>query len=165
MKNDFNLLTFSKFKNKKNPFLFQHLLLLSGDISLNPGPNQIYQLKNEIWSPFKKRGLHFLHININSLLPKIDELRSIAGKTNAAIIGISETKLDNSVFDTEINIENYTIIRRDRNRNGGGVACYIRNDIRFNELNIFSSEVENICLNILLKRFATYYSMCFLQAP
>ena len=40
LKKDFNLLTFSKIKYKKNPFLFQHLLSLSGDVSLNPGPNQ-----------------------------------------------------------------------------------------------------------------------------
>ena len=165
LKNDFNLLTFSKFKNKKNPFLFQHLLLLSGDISLNPGPDQIYELKNEIWSPFKKRGLHFLHININSLLPKIDELRSIAGKSNAAIIGISETKLDNSVLNSEIDIENYTIIRRDRNRNGGGVACYIRRDICFNELNIFSSDIENICFNILLKNMQPIKVCVFYRPP
>ena len=151
LKNNLNLLTFSKVKYKKNSFLFQHLLLLSGDISLNPGPNQEYQLNNETWSPFKKRGLHFLHININSLLPKIDELRSIAEKSKAAVIGISETKLDKSVLNSEIDIVNYVIIQRDRNRNGGGVACYIRSDICFNELNIFSNQVENICFNILLK--------------
>ena len=123
------MLTFSKVKYKKTHFLFQHLLLLSGDISLNPGPNQEYQLNNGTWSPFKKRGLHFLHININSLLPKIDELRSIAQKSKAAVIGITETKLDKSVLNSEIDIVNYVIIRRDRNRNGGGVACYIRSDI------------------------------------
>ena len=116
LKNDFNLLTFSKIKHKKNPFLFQHLLLLSGDISLNPGPHQGYQLNNETWTPFKMRGLHFLHININSRLPKIEELRSIAEKSKAAVIGISETKLDKSILNSEIDIENYTIIRRDRNR-------------------------------------------------
>ena len=28
--------------------------------------------RNE-WNVFKKRGMHFIHINIDSLLPKIDE--------------------------------------------------------------------------------------------
>ena len=37
--------------------------------------------------------LHFLHININSLLPKIDELKCTANKTKAAIIGITESNL------------------------------------------------------------------------
>ena len=49
------------------------------------------------WLPFSNRGLHFLHINVNSLLSKIDELREIAKKSRAMIIGISESKLDKSV--------------------------------------------------------------------
>ena len=37
---------------------------------------------------FKRRGMHFIHININSLLPKIDEVHYIAKMSSAAIIGI-----------------------------------------------------------------------------
>ena len=103
------------------------LLLLSGDISLNPGPfyQDTMQCSNE-WNVFKKRGLHFIHLNINSLLSKIEELLYIAKSTNAAIIGISESKLDASVLDSEISIYNYKILLSDRNRQGGGVACYVR---------------------------------------
>ena len=107
---------------------FSHLLLLlSGDISLNPGPfyQDTMQCSNE-WNVFKKRGLHFIHLNINSLLSKIEELLYIAKSTNAAIIGISESKLDASVLDSEISIYNYKILLSDRNRQGGGVACYVR---------------------------------------
>ncbi len=39
------------------------------------------------------------------MLPKIDEIRSIALKSNAAIIGITESKLDDSVSNTEIHID------------------------------------------------------------
>ena len=53
---------------------------------------------------FKQRGLYFIHLNINSILPKIDQLRQIASKTNAAIFVLSETKLDDSVLDGEISI-------------------------------------------------------------
>ena len=45
------------------------------------------------WDVFKKRGVHLIHININSLLPKIDGLLYITNITNASIIGISENKL------------------------------------------------------------------------
>ena len=69
-----------------------------------------------------------MHINIKSPLPKIGELRYIAKLSGAAIIGISQSKLDDSVLSSEIQIENYKLIRFDRNRNGGGVACFIRND-------------------------------------
>ena len=114
---------------------FHLLILLSGDISLNTGPNHRHKLQylNE-WNVFKSRGLHFIHLNINSLLPKIEELRIIGKSTNAAIIGISETKLDESVLEPEIQIDDYKILRCDRNRHGGGVACYIRNDLSYNIL-------------------------------
>ena len=106
---------------------FHLLILLSGDISLNPGPNYQHKLQcfNK-WNIFKSRGLHFIHLNINNLLPKIEELRIIAKSTNAAIIGISEFKLDESVLESEFQIDNLKILRCDRNRHGGGVACYIR---------------------------------------
>ena len=65
-------------------------------ISLNLGANPQHKLQclNK-WNIFKSRGLYFIHLNINSLLPKIEELRIIVKSTNAAIIGISESKLDN----------------------------------------------------------------------
>ena len=75
------------------------LLLLFGDINLNPGPiNSSQQYSNDQWAVFKKRGLHFVHININSLLPKIDELQYIVKLSKAAVIGILESKLDDSVL-------------------------------------------------------------------
>ena len=27
------------------------------------------------WEPFRKKGMHFIHLNVNSLLPKIHEIR------------------------------------------------------------------------------------------
>ena len=149
LKSSLNFFTLSKLRYKRNPSFFKHILLLSGDISLNPGPIQS-QLNSDTWSPFKRRGLHFIHLNINSLLPKIDELRHIAKETKVQVIGISETKIDNSVPNEEISIEGYDILRLDRNRRGGGVACYIRNDISFNQINAFPTETENIFFDIFL---------------
>ena len=134
-----------KYRNYNS--FYQFLLLLSGDVSLNPGPVQISPPVNvNIWEPFYKKVLHFLHININGLLPKIDELKCIANKTKAAIIGITESKLDHTVPDLEVNLPGYDILRCDRNRNGGGVACYIRKDLCFNTRTLNCKEIENIIL-------------------
>ena len=62
------------------------------------------------------------------MLPKIDELTNIAKLSNAAVVGISEPKFGISVLSSEIHIDNYNTLRCDRNRHGGGVVCYIRND-------------------------------------
>ena len=113
----------------------QLLLLLSGYISLNPGPihQGTLQCSNEL-DVFKNRGLHFIHLNINSLLPKIEKLRFITKSTNAAVIGICESKLEASVLKQETSIDNYKILCCNRNRQGGGVACYTGNDLSYNIL-------------------------------
>ena len=41
------------------------------------------------------------------------------------IITLNETRLDSSVLNGEIEIPGYDIVRRDRDRSGGGVAMYI----------------------------------------
>ena len=83
----------SKVHLYKHKSYFRIILLLSGDINLNPGPNpdvlpfsnesfsndesQIFSssdngnLNFEKWAAFKRKGLRFVHININSLLSKI----------------------------------------------------------------------------------------------
>ena len=72
-----------------------------------------------------------MHLNINILLPKIDELRHIARLSNAAVIGICDSKLDKSITNSEILTDNHDLLRYGRNRNGDGVACYIRNDLSY----------------------------------
>ena len=118
-----------KYKDCNN--FYQFLLLISGDVSLHPGPVQKSPAVNvNISEPLNKIGLCFLHININSLLPKIDELKCIANKTKTAIIGIIESKLDYTVRDLVVNLPGYDILRCDRNRHHcAGVACYIRKNL------------------------------------
>ena len=87
------------------------------------------------------------------MLSKIEELRYIAKSTNAAVIGICKSKLDASVLEQEISLDNYKILRCYRNRHGEGVACYVcyvRNDLNYNILPAFPSETENISFEILL---------------
>ena len=109
-------------------------------------------LSKDKWNIFNKRGLHMIHLNINSVLSKIDELRVVAKKSKAAVIGVTESKLDATVLDGEVNIDGYEVIRSDRNRHGGGVACYVRNDINFNVRRDFSDEIENIVFDMLLPK-------------
>ena len=84
--------------------------------------------RQSFWKPFQNKALHFFHLNVYSILPKLHELKMIAGNTKAAIIGITESKIDNFMSDSEVENLCYCIIRCDRNRNRGGVACYVRQD-------------------------------------
>ena len=60
---------------------------------------------------------------------------------NTAVIGITEAKLDNYILDSEIQIDNYQILRCDRNRKGGGVACYVRNDLSYIEKDFLPEKI------------------------
>ena len=124
----------------------QLILLLSGDISLNPGPPHNSQNDRLNWNVFDKKGLHFLHINVNSILPKIEKVRFVAKKSKAIVSGITEIKLDGTIFDAELYIEDYSIVRCDRDRKGGGVTCYIKNDICFSTKNVLSKKIAFVDL-------------------
>lgn len=99
------------------------------------------------------KGLHMVHLNVRSLLPKISELRYLCQESNVALFSCSETWLDDSILDAEIHIDNYCLLRKDRNRKGGGVCAYIRSDLMFKERNDFANTaVEAVWLDILLPK-------------
>ena len=90
----------SKLEYKNLNSFSQMLLLLSGNISTNLGffHQDTMQYSSE-WNVFRSRGLHFIHLNINSLLSKIEELSYIATSIDTAVIAICESKLDASVLE------------------------------------------------------------------
>ena len=57
------------------------ILILPGDIKLNPGPVTRHQIKKENFEFFNNKGLHLMHLNINSDLNEIDELHYIANSS------------------------------------------------------------------------------------
>ena len=116
LNSDLVFFSISKLQYRNSNSYFNLLLLLSGDISLNPSPPHNNQLQPH--SVFNLRGLHFIHFNVNSLLPKIGKVRNIAILSNAAVTGISESKLGDSVVSSEIHIDNYNTLHSDWNRHG-----------------------------------------------
>ena len=75
---------------------------------------------------------------------KYDEICYVAKLTNATVIGLSETKLDNTVLSSELEIEGYDLVRSDRSRRGGGVACFVKNSISYNRKPKFCFNTESI---------------------
>ena len=68
-----------------------------------------------------------MYIN-NNLLPKTDELQYITKLREVAVISNLESKLDDSVLSSEIQIENYDLIRSDRTDMVIVFACFIRDN-------------------------------------
>lgn len=76
------------------------------------------------------KGLCAIHLNIRSLLPKIDLLRAWLVYNNPNIITVSETWLSESTLDRDIKLENYVVYREDRGARGGGVCTYISSHLK-----------------------------------
>ena len=72
--------------------------------------------------------MHFIYLNVNSLLPKIEGIHHLAELTNTSVIGISEMKLGRCLEQWNC-IEGYDFISLDRSRKEGGVACFLKHSI------------------------------------
>ena len=68
-------------------------------------------------------------LNVNSLVLHIDEIRVLVKELGIHILAITETELDDTIDDSLVNIDGYTIKRCGRDRNGGGVAVYLKDTL------------------------------------
>ena len=110
-------------------------------------------VSNDAWNIFQKRGMHFIRLNINSMLPNIDEIRYIAKLISATVIELSETKLENVVLSSELEVEGYDLVRSDRSQRGGGAACFVKKCISYNRKLKFCVNTESIFIEIFLLKF------------
>ena len=78
------------------------LIRLSGDVETNPGPFN-FEVKE-----CRTRGLKVCHLNVRSMLPKIDSLRLFISKNPFDVTAISETWLKPSTMTAELIIPNYS---------------------------------------------------------
>ena len=131
--------------------------------SLNPFLSR-FIFHTQSWSILNKRGLNFAHININSLLPKIDEVRNILNSNKISVLGITESKLDDTINDSEVQVSGYDIIRKDRNRKGGGVALFIKQGIVANKVSILNNSLEYISVRIYEKNKHNI-NLCIVYRP
>ena len=94
------------------------------------------------------------NLNINSISNKFDQLKLFArGKVDILIV--TETKLDSTFPTSQFVIDGYSEpYRFDRNRNGGGVLIYIREDIPSKLLadHKLTQDIEGIFVELNLRK-------------
>lgn len=82
-----------------------------------------------------KNAINICHINVQSLcarnFSKFHELKANFFNSKMDIVCMTETWLGNVVTDQMISIEGYNLLRNDRDRHGGGLCIYIRNNLSF----------------------------------
>ena len=130
---------------------------LSDDGEEEPGSNSDTETAENILRKIRVKDANKIIIgtlNINSLAPKFEQLKEVIGK-NIDILTIQETKLDSSFPVSQFLIDGYSEpYRLDRNRNGGGVMIYVREDIpsRLLSKHAFANAIEGLFLEINLRK-------------
>ena len=96
--------------------------------------------------------LNCFYTNARSVVNKMDELELYVHEEKPNIIGITETWENSKIENSEISFEGYQTFRKDRkDRIGGGVLLYIRNDIKAVRREIFEHiEAETIWCEIFI---------------
>ena len=93
------------------------------------------------------KGFKLGHQNITSLPKHVDELRLTDQPVD--IFSINETRLDESIDDGLISISGNEILRKDRNRMGGGVAIYYRDNLNVISRNeLVPDSLEAVCIEV-----------------
>ena len=115
------------------------------------------------------RGFKLVNLNITSLVKHIDELRILLADTPVDVLSINETRLDDSVKDSDVYIPGYEIIRRDREINGrlgGGVCFFVRSNISYSLRSDLSiHQLENLCIEIRKPRSKPFLVVTWYRPP
>ena len=126
------------------------ILALCGDIHPNPGPHP---------SHFK-----ICHINARSLTAtnRLEEIEAFITFNNMDIACITETHIDATVTETDINIDNYSFFRCDRNRNGGGVGIYVNNNLTaVRRLDLELNTMEVVWIELIIGSLKHLIACCY----
>eukprot|EP00116_Pleurobrachia_bachei_P012963 sb/3473225/ len=117
-------------------------LSLSLSLSLPPPDNQGGGNNHTQLSEFlllNARGINPTFLAQRHKAQQIAEWMRVSGK-NVPFLTITETHLNSTIFDVEVEMEGYSVFRADRvRRKHGGVAIYVRNDLAVSSRDTYSS--------------------------
>ena len=145
------------------------------DLALTDGGNNssetdnsatITALENELPSQNRLKGLKLVSLNIASLLRHLDELRIFVEEEKPHIIGINETRLDNMVNDSDLEIDGYEVMRWYRDRNGGGVALYVHKSLGVPiRQDLMDCNVESVSVQIKVGHYRPFIVTSLYRPP
>ena len=111
----------------------------------------IFKSHLDIFCEFNKnKQFSILHLNVASLISKIDEIKQILMNREFDVICLNETKIDCNIPNKFFISKYYKCIRRDRTNNGGGILIYIKKEYSILKQEA-SLDFEIIYFQILIK--------------
>ena len=120
------------------------LIIAAGDVSPNPG-----------WtcSALNQKGLKIAHLNVRSLPRHFDEFKILMHDNPFDVICLTETWLNSTWTDSELELNGYNLVRDDRvdSQRGGGTAIYYATKLNAcQRTNLLRPDIEATWLEILL---------------
>ena len=160
----------------------EDFVLLCGDIHPHPGPRSI--LKSSVngtttqankcsTTQDSRNRNHYLtvaHLNVRSMASRENFHFIEQIVVNYDIFTISETWLDPSVCDSDLNIPGYILTRQDRGpqKKGGGLIVYAKNKFKVSVLDTWSSVSEynfqQLWLKVQCRKFRSFL-LCTVYRP
>jgi hypothetical protein len=110
------------------------------------------------------QGFAIGHINVRSILPKIDQVRYILDTCKFDILCVNESWLDDNILVHEYEVNDYKTIVNHRNRHGGGIVMYVKNHILFKRrLDLEIDSLECVWIELMCNKKSTL--ICSMYRP
>ena len=105
-------------------------------------------------------------LNVNSLMSHYDETVSLIKEQGMHFLAFNEAKIDENFSSELFHIDGYKFERLDRNRNGGGIAFYIRDTFRYIiRKDAPVSSLELICAEIIPPESSPFCILSWYRPP
>ena len=106
-------------------------------------------------------------MNVRTLLPNLDQVKLLLLGNSFDVFALNETRLCDSINDSQLCIDDYVVYRRDRNRRGGGVMIYV-NEKRLKHklrIDLMSNDVELVAIEINQANAAPIIVLAWYRPP
>ena len=132
-------------------WVIQRLLLLCGDVELNPGPET----------------LNFYCWNLNSLTAynylRVSLIEAYNSVYDYDLIGVVETHLDSSAEEEKLILNGYSFIRQNHPQDikRGGVGLYIKDSMPYKDRSDIATLPECIVVQLQLNRKKFFFTIIY----
>ena len=112
---------------------FHPVIKLVHDIEVNPGPDKPNKERSTSSKNNNNNNIKVAHLNVRSLKSRghFIQVKDTVISNNFDVFTITETWLDHTVTNMEVEIPGYDIYRIDRqSQRGGGVCTYVRQSFK-----------------------------------
>ena len=113
------------------------------------------------------KGMKIAHVNIRSLRNKVIDVQYFLTSNQYDLFSLSETWLDDDICMNEIScVPGYKFVGKHRGSLGGGVGCYIKENISYlRREDLESDEIELMWLEIKRHQSSSYFVGVLYRKP